>query len=456
MTEARFHNLVESYLSEVVTAAERRELEAAVTGDEGWKREFVAQVRLARQLGVLMRNRTPQDTWTRVERLLWLSIGPAHGARLADAVEELIDRSGTRRPRPWRWMAGGASLAVAASLALMLLRAGSPARLAQSNRAGGESVEVTPPVAVQLPPAPPRLIAPTTPPPAVAVTPPPPRSPAPVVPAAVLGDREELVASEGPELAVRPDLIFFGAFETRPTTAVWPIRDWLRQHTTDIRPGMVGNALHVGYSRGSGQQDGGTRMRVRLAQNLSAPAGRDVIHVRYYVRLDPEFEFGPGGFLPGVCGGLCAKGNGRDGVNVRAEWQHDGAIAFGVNIPMDGALKGRKRWTRSLVPGVWHSVELRVKLNTPGKLDGAVVGWLDGERAGELTRLRLRDVATLQIDSLFLDTSFRHKAMGAPRDLGASFDQVVVAGAYIGPRGEGPWSREWWSPVAPDEAPPAP
>ncbi len=450
MIEARFYDLVESYLADTLGQAERRELEAAVRSDEGLKREFVAQVRVARTLGVLMRKRSAADTWARVERLL-APDGRERGKRLADAVEAIIDRSGARRPRPWPWIVAGAGLAVAASLALVLLRADRPSHLARSSGSHFEVPEQEPAARAPLPI--PKLLPPP-PPPVVAAAPVAPPTPIPSVPIAatgLLGDREMLAAAEGPALAARADLIFFGAFETMPTQAVWPIRNWIRQQTTALRPGLVGNALHVGYPRGSGPKDGGTRMRIRLAQNFSAPAGRDLVHVRYHIRLDPEFDFGEGGLLPGLCGGLCDRGNGHDGVMVRTEWNEDGGLAFVLEAP-GGWNKARKTWTRSLVPGVWHSVELRVKLNTPGKRDGAVVGWLDGERAGEIHRLRLRDVPTLQIDSVFLDTAFRRKqGLGAPRDLGAAFDDVVVAGSYIGPRAvESPLPP---SVVAPDDAP---
>jgi hypothetical protein len=98
--------------------------------------------------------------------------------------------------------------------------------------------------------------------------------------------------------------------------------------------------------------------------------------------------------------------------------------------------KRPRRWRRALEPGTWHAVELRVKLNAPDASDGVVEGWLDGEKAAALRGLRLRELPDMAVEHVAFEASFRGALEGGPaHEVEATFDDLVVARSYIGPRG---------------------
>jgi hypothetical protein len=77
----------------------------------------------------------------------------------------------------------------------------------------------------------------------------------------------------------------------------------------------------------------------------------------------------------------------------------------------------------------WYCYEFFVKANTPGARDGRITLWLDGQLIADFPNLRLRDVATLQIDRFQLSLHARK----TPVETHKWYDNVVAATAYIGP-----------------------
>ena len=82
--------------------------------------------------------------------------------------------------------------------------------------------------------------------------------------------------------------------------------------------------------------------------------------------------------------------------------------------------------------GSWFSLEMKVKLNTPGKRDGELRVWIDGKEVLTCTqaffrttnRVRLRSV----LDQARLDSHLHFKTGGC-----LWVDNLVVARQYIGP-----------------------
>jgi hypothetical protein len=201
-------------------------------------------------------------------------------------------------------------------------------------------------------------------------------------------------------------------------------------------PGLDGAALELRYQAGGvGVEAGGTRFFVgRSAATASTP---DEVYLRYYVRFAPEFDFGAGGVLPGLCGGKCVAplqiADGRESFLVRLHWLPTGEIAFEPNLP--GLKPRQKRWGRFVVPGSWHCLELHVRLNQPDQDDGLIEGWFDGDKAAELPALRIRDVAGLGVTGVAFESFFRGRVGAGPRREGRiRFDDMVLARSYVGPR----------------------
>jgi hypothetical protein len=172
----------------------------------------------------------------------------------------------------------------------------------------------------------------------------------------------------------------------------------------------------------------------------------DALNLRYYVRFPPGFDFVKGGKLPGLFGGSVTNDreipDGTNGFSTRYMWRRAGAGEVYAYLPTSveqGTSLGRGFWTWT--PGRWICVEQRVRLNTPGRPDGTVTVWVDGERVYEATGLVFRTTADLKIDGLYFSTFFGggDRSWATPRDQHADFAAFAVSGDYIGP---GPNQKE--------------
>ena len=86
--------------------------------------------------------------------------------------------------------------------------------------------------------------------------------------------------------------------------------------------------------------------------------------------------------------------------------------------------------------GRWFSLEMKVKLNTPGQRDGELRVWIDGREVLTCTQAYLRSFDRVHIRSVLdqarLDSHLHFKSDGH-----IWVDNLVVARQYIGPpRGE--------------------
>ena len=71
-----------------------------------------------------------------------------------------------------------------------------------------------------------------------------------------------------------------------------------------------------------------------------------------------------------------------------------------------------------------------VRANTPGKRDGRVAAWVNGELAMDFPNLRLRDVDSLKIDLVMIGLFVQE---GSHPETRKWYDNLVVATSYIGP-----------------------
>ncbi len=93
--------------------------------------------------------------------------------------------------------------------------------------------------------------------------------------------------------------------------------------------------------------------------------------------------------------------------------------------------------TDSLLPlGRWFSLEMKVKLNSPGKRDGELRVWIDGREALTCTQAFFRSTGAVHIRSVLdqarLDSNLHFKTAGH-----LWVDNLVVARQYIGPMNRG-------------------
>jgi len=140
------------------------------------------------------------------------------------------------------------------------------------------------------------------------------------------------------------------------------------------------------------------------------------LYARYYLRFGEEFEVnGPGGKIPGFGGTYDRAGFGgrrSDGTNGwSARMAFDEALRGGGSIQlsyyvyhadMSSKYGVTDRWNMGgsvgvLNPGRWYQIGCYCKLNTPGKDDGVLRGWVDGALAYDRTDWRWRTVDSLKI-----------------------------------------------------------
>jgi hypothetical protein len=195
----------------------------------------------------------------------------------------------------------------------------------------------------------------------------------------------------------------------------------------------------------------------------------DVLYLRYYSRYGPDFDI---------------WGSSHNGGGISSHYFVDGAATPG--IPADGTNKflieveawrgeeveptpgqlnvyiyhpeQRSQWGDHFFPdgtvlpfsyqpgdfgadfvprpnvvpelGRWYEYEVMLRANTPGKRDGHITVWLDGEVLMDFGNLRLRDVPELTIDRFNLSLH-----AGANRGVTTHkwYDDVVAATRCIGP-----------------------
>ena len=77
------------------------------------------------------------------------------------------------------------------------------------------------------------------------------------------------------------------------------------------------------------------------------------------------------------------------------------AVGHGLGHDLLNALQGDG--LGHLENNRWYCIEQYARLNTPGQNDGVLRGWVDGKLAFEKTDIRMRDVADLKIQSIWIN-----------------------------------------------------
>jgi hypothetical protein len=217
-----------------------------------------------------------------------------------------------------------------------------------------------------------------------------------------------------------------------------------RAHVLPATDPAVGPTLRVNYPAGSasnlsantdGSAYGGTQVYL---QPTNGPV--DQLHLRYYLRFQPGFDFVKGGKLPGLYGGTVTSGrhipDGSNGFSTRYMWRRSGAGEVYAYLPSSvehGTSLGRGSW--SFTPGQWICIEQAVQLNTPGRADGSVSVWLDGKLVFNQPDLSYRTTDKLKIDGLFFSTFFGggDSSWASPADQYTDFAAFAISEQYIGP-----------------------
>ena len=147
-----------------------------------------------------------------------------------------------------------------------------------------------------------------------------------------------------------------------------------------------------------------TALRIKLSKGSSSPHQFEVppggisflwqpdslqratsVCLRYAIRLPDDFEYGDGGFLPGLFGGdpmsPSEESDGKNGFTAGIIWRNDGKSQILAQLPnsttSNPALLQRVKF--KIPTGRWVWIDQELVLNNSGYADGALKLWIDGE-----------------------------------------------------------------------------
>ncbi len=206
---------------------------------------------------------------------------------------------------------------------------------------------------------------------------------------------------------------------------------------------LRGRALRIRIPKG---RNLGSDLRFAFRQRTGAEP--EEIYFRYYLRLAGDWNpIHQGGKLPGISGTYGRAGwggrrvSGTDGWSARGSY---GRLTPGGETPVGFYtyhvdMKGRygSVWTWDnerrgyLRRNRWYAIEQHARMNTPGRNDGILRAWVDGEPAFEKTDVRFRDTADLKIEMVWLNV-YEGGTRPAHADQHLYIDDVAISRSYIG------------------------
>jgi hypothetical protein len=192
----------------------------------------------------------------------------------------------------------------------------------------------------------------------------------------------------------------------------------------------------------------GTSMSYRFADaGMKEP---DELYARYYLRFDSTWKtIKGGGKLPGPAGRYGKGGwggrtsNGSNGWSARMKFNKSwfgadyidlGYYAYYADMPekYGDNIRWNNEYRGSLQKNRWYCIETYVRLNTPGKHDGILRGWVDGYLAMEDENLMFRTTPELKIEEFWMDVYYGG-GWQAPDDMFLYIDNLALSTRPIGP-----------------------
>lgn len=252
-------------------------------------------------------------------------------------------------------------------------------------------------------------------------------------------------AGSAADIVVNPyssSVIYYNTFDDAPEglyTASSFADDWGSVWNEGIAEGraavveggdaLSGKSLRVSYPKGGYDISGSG---VGWVKGFTS---HDDLYCSYAIRFSENFEFVKGGKMPGLAGGTGNTGgdkpDGSDGWSARIMWRSGGALVQYVYHPDQPTIYGEDfQWNApALTPGIWYRVETRIAMNSPGRHDGIIQSWLNGQQVLDVQNIRFRDVGSFAIDALRFETFFGGgDASWAPsRDVSVFFDDIIIS-----------------------------
>jgi hypothetical protein len=197
--------------------------------------------------------------------------------------------------------------------------------------------------------------------------------------------------------------------------------------------------LSQSFARGSFNVSGGYQWHAKFKQ------GYDELYFSYKIKFSDGFKNKDlHGKLPGLSGGTSNSGgylpSGKDGWSARLMF-HGTQIKFYMYYPEvyklfgdSKPIKKKSYWGMgpvfnpgfTLKTGVWYTITQRVVMNTPGKSNGLVEGFIDGKLCASQKGIRFRDISSLKIDKIFFANFFGASGKPPSKTESICFDDFAV------------------------------
>ncbi|MCU1485099.1 MAG: hypothetical protein JWN67_1845 [Actinomycetia bacterium] len=163
------------------------------------------------------------------------------------------------------------------------------------------------------------------------------------------------------------------------------------------------------------------KYRIRISESLDPSVSAFNVKMPGFGKPDLDAT---GGCIAG-CGG--SPTDGSTAYSARTDLQSDGRPGFYI-YDVDAAKFGRgQRWTLpNLSKGVWHAVELRITMNTPGQRDGWLTSIVDGTTAYEAHDIEFRTTASLHVGAAWFDFYYGGTGLN-PRDAWFDVDDMSLS-----------------------------
>jgi hypothetical protein len=241
-----------------------------------------------------------------------------------------------------------------------------------------------------------------------------------------------------------PDVFFFEGFEDSTYTTHFTNVSHTQNQT--LSGGAFDGNTCLGIRIGKDDHYGAS---IQYAFSKAGSPEPEALYGRYYVKFGSNWDPGRGGKLPGPAGTYGRAGwggrkvNGTDGWSARMGFQrskiHENETQlffYTYHADMKGTYGDNLHWDienrGSLKNERWYCIETYVKMNTPGKNDGILRGWVDGQLAMEKIDLRFRDIPDLKIEGFWVNLYYGGK-WASPQDMDVYFDNVALSYQPIGP-----------------------
>lgn len=199
-----------------------------------------------------------------------------------------------------------------------------------------------------------------------------------------------------------------------------------------------GKALRIRVQEGGHY---GTSLQYRFAKQLGEEP--EAIMFQYDLRFGRDWKPERGGKLPGIAGTYDKAGwggrpaDGTNGWSARGlfEGMQDGRTPIGYycyHADMKGKYGSHWRWETEgedrgqLANERWYRITQYAKMNTPGKNDGILQGWVDGQLAFDRRDVRMRDTDQLKIETIWLNVYYGGSWQAAS-DYHLYIDNVLIS-----------------------------